>query len=419
MFRGVPGSRKGFSGQVQALLGPEQARARRRLPGPLQAPRRSSTRRSSRTSCRRRSASRAGVPLQHLQERTSSRSFAQIGSFGFSTNATDSAPFVSSGPFSRAIAIIPGLGRERGHDVLRLPPEPVAAATPWIVNCGVAKSISVSTPEARSFTIWEATSGSVYSWLSVATIVGPLPATSARAPSSCPCRLRRLEQDGHLRVRARLARGPASSAALADAALQEPIVHGYSRAGGRLGAVADEELRHLALRSGSLDREVVVGPDGVEDREPLSCSTSWRVSCTVSRGSGSPSSEIAVVDLAPVDAALSRRRSRKSPFATRLHGAERRRLAGEGHLATEHDRRRRERPGRHRSPRAGRRGEQVATAPARAPRLTARSAWPAWGERAGSGRPSPSLRPRSRGRRSGRPASEAPTVTRSRVPFGT
>src|SRR4051812_41678964 len=52
----------------------------------------------------------------------------------------------------------------------------------WIMNFGVAKSISVSARDALSFAMLDETSAAVYSYGSEATIFGPFPAIARESP---------------------------------------------------------------------------------------------------------------------------------------------------------------------------------------------------------------------------------------------
>src|SRR5262245_44272941 len=114
--------------------------------------------------------------------RASAGSFAQIGSFGFLTNAIERAPLVRPGALRRAMLMIVGSIETDAMYSCGFQPSLFAATTAWIMNFGVAKSISVSAPEAFSLATWAETSDAVNSYASDATTRGPLPAIARERP---------------------------------------------------------------------------------------------------------------------------------------------------------------------------------------------------------------------------------------------
>ena len=145
-----------------------------------------------------------------------------------------------------------------------------------------------------------------------------------------------LEEDADLRPLARLGEIAPVDGALADVALEEahrPRVARRLRR--RLRTVADEELRHLALVQVRLDRLVVRGADGVEDREDLVLLDEPPRLLDGLHGVVGVVVE-AVVDLPPVHAAL-RVHVGEVRLRARADRAERRGLARERNGAADHD----------------------------------------------------------------------------------
>ena len=159
---------------------------------------------------------------------------------------------------------------------------------------------------------------------------------SLEAPRHVLAEIVVLEEDADLRALARLGEMAPVDGALAEVALEEahrPRVARRLRR--RLRAVADEELRHLALVQVRLDRLVVRGADGVEDREDLVLLDELpRQLDGVHRVVGVVVE--AVVDRPPVDAAV-RVHVGEVRLRARPDRAERRRLARERDGAADHD----------------------------------------------------------------------------------
>src|SRR5437867_8537382 len=107
--------------------------------------------------------------------RATAGSFAQIGSFGFFTNAIERAPFVSSDALRRAIPMIVGSIDTEVTYTCGFQPRLCAARIAVRKNFGVAKSMSVSAAEALRSPTCEETSAPVNSYGCRATVVGPLP----------------------------------------------------------------------------------------------------------------------------------------------------------------------------------------------------------------------------------------------------
>ena len=178
--------------------------------------------------------------------------------------------------------------------------------SPGSMNFGVAKSISVSAPDALSFAICDETSASVYSYACSRRSCGPFPAIARVSPRRhVLAELGVLVEDRDARLAAFARRCAAVDGTLAAVALEEADRPRVAREAAPIACEPSPRtagapccaFRYVA------DREVVGGPDRVEDGDDLVLLDELpRELHRLRRVVGVV--VVAVLELAPVDAAL-------------------------------------------------------------------------------------------------------------------